>query len=540
MTERIVIDPMTRIEGHLRIEVDVDNGKVSNARVSGTMARGLESLLKGRDPRDATYVTERVCGVCFSAHGWTSSMAVEMAQGTTALPEAARLVRNLVVSAAWLHDHVLHFYLLALPDFLDMLKIADYQGDDSTIQKLRDLIAAELKNKPMDGRYAAPFLPSYLKDEHCVTDLDTVVTLMQHYFAAIKIQRQAKKMSAMLGGKQPHQSAIVAGGVTNLPGSGALSNFSTLLEDQAEFIENTYIKDVLDLTKGSLKNLAMSEVGVGYQNYLCYGGFPEQGGDFVYPAGAIVNEELIATSRAEIEPAISEDVVCSWYIADSGGHPKQSGEAFDLEKPDAYSFIKAARFNGQSMEVGPLARMIIAAKRSDHPAYNHQSVQELKNLIAEGFRPGVVLRHAARALEMRLLIEAMRRWVIELKDLIPSGPIPISSTKIHDSAHWAPPATGDGCGMSEAPRGSLGHWIQVSGSKVSHYACVTPTTWNASQTDSSGLTGPIEEALKNCPVPDLDNPISIARIVRSFDPCIACAVHVMSPGGRMRRFAIDV
>lgn len=528
---QIIIDPLTRIEGHLKISVNVDSSnKVTDAGVSGTMARGMEKLLQNRDSRDAPYVTERICGVCFTVHGLTSSMAVETAHGTTAVPDAARLIRNLIAGGAWLHDHILHFYHLSAVDYLDMSVLTDYSGTDSYILKLKELISNELSNLPVEGEYAGPFLPTYKADEYCIKNLDTVVTLVQHYLTALQIQAKAKKMSAIFGGKQPHQSGIIPGGVTQLPDGTKRTLFSTLLSEIISFINTTYVPDVIGLATGALSGLSKTTVGVSYQNYLSYGGFPEANGNFLYPEGAVLNGVLYLSSRSEIASNISEDVTYSWYNNLSGGVPAASDQVFDLNKNNAYTFVKAPRFQGQPMEVGPLARLMVAMKQKSHPAYNHPAVQQFLSLINAGMQPGVVARHVARAVETLMLCDAMNRWLDELTSLSGSG-----NATIHDTAHWDPPVSATGFGLSEAPRGALGHWISISNSVINNYACVVPTTWNASPKDNN-YYGPIENALIGCPVPDASSPINIGRIVRSFDPCLACAVHLITPDGDYNNF----
>ena len=529
----VTIDPITRIEGHLRADVQVDGGVVTSAQVSGTMARGIEALLVGRDPRDATYVTERICGVCFGAHGWTSCLAVEQAHGTTQLPEAARLLRNLLVGACWLHDHPLHFYHLSALDYLDLTVLTTYTGDDPNIIQIRDLI--------LNGT-AGPLTPFYAPDAYSITDLNTVVMAVQHYLEALLMQAKAKKMSALLAGKQPHQSGMVVGGVTQLPDDATLNLFESMLTEQIDFINNVYVSDVVTLGTGPLLPLALSNVGVGHQNYLSYGGFPEGDGSFLYPEGAIVDGSLVTSSRADIEGDLSEDVTNSWYDSATGGHPSQTQQIFDLGS-SGYSFVKAPRYDGNPMEVGPLARMMVAINRPDHPAYSHAATQTLIDLVVnQGVQPNAVARHAARALETQILCDGMVRWLDELRDMMANAR-PGRPLQIHDTRHWDPPTSpGDryGVGMTEAPRGSLAHWVKIADNSgptkvIDQYACVVPTTWNASPGN-----GPYEEALIGCPVPDEDNPINVVRIIRSFDPCIACAVHVITPKGDTKKYVVDI
>ncbi|MBN2443452.1 MAG: nickel-dependent hydrogenase large subunit, partial [Spirochaetales bacterium] len=507
-----------------------------SAKASGTMARGIENLLAGKDPRDATYVTERICGVCFSAHGWTSSLAVEKAHGTESIPEAARLLRNLITGACWLHDHMLHFYHLSAVDYLDLGVLSQYAGNDTYLNKIKAQLIAELNNPPLEGEYIGPFLPSYTPDDYSIRDLDTVATLVSHYLEALTMQVKAKKMSALFGGKQPHQSGIVAGGVTQLPLRIKRDEFQLLLNELRTFIEQVYVADVLEVGTGPLAPLATSNLGVGYNNYISYGGFPEYDGHYLYPEGAIINNTLTEISRTAMEPLITEDVTRSWYVPGSGGHPSSTLQEFDLDKIGAYSFVKAPRYKGQPMEVGPLARMIIAANRPEEKAYFHNGVQTFIGLVNQGVQPGAVARHAARALETLMMCDALQRWLDQLNSLI-RGP-KSQMIPIHDTTHWDPPETGNGYGMTEAPRGALGHWVSIKDRKIEHYSCVVPTTWNASPLDEYGIPGPYEKALIGCPVPDPDNPINVGRIIRSFDPCIACAVHIISPKKDVKQFII--
>ncbi|MDI6630880.1 MAG: nickel-dependent hydrogenase large subunit [Bacillota bacterium] len=510
---RVVVDPITRIEGHLKIEAEVTNGVISDAWSSGTMARGIEKMLTGRDPRDATYVTERLCGVCFGSHGWASAIAVEKAQGTKKLPELARLLRNLILGACWLHDKPLHFYHLSALDYLDLAVLTNYQGTDPNLLQIKELLRTN---------QAGPLLPRYTPDEYCVKDLDLVAHCVQSYLTALKMQAVAKKMAAIFCGKQPHQSSIVPGGVTQLPNAEQRGAFKSLLDQVANFIKNVYVADVVLLGTGPLLGLAKSDVGVGYQNFLCYGGFPEDdtGENFLLPAGAIVNGSLVETSPAAIEQKITEAVTYSWYLDTDGGHPYNEGQNFTLDKPDAYSFLKAPRYDGNPMEVGPLARLMVAIARQN----SHSAVKTLTDLVAQGVKPGAVARHAARALEALMIVDGMYRWLDKLESRIAQG-----DRTIHDTAHWEPPASGRGYGLVEAPRGSLGHWAIISQKVLANYSMVVSTTWNASPRDAAGQVGPIEKALIGCPVPDLNNPINIVRVVRSFDPCIACAVHLIHP-----------
>ena len=556
----IIVDPVTRIEGHLKAVVTTNaSGDVTDADVSGTMARGIENLLLGKDPRDATYVTERICGVCFGAHGWTSCLAVETAHGTTVLPEAARLLRNLIVGACWLHDHPLHFYHLSALDYLDLSILAGYAGDDEYIKKIRDLAILELTNQPVEGEHAGPLLPHYAPDAFCIgsggtpAELELVVHCVQSYLDALVMQVKAKKLSALFAGKQPHQSGMIVGGVTQLPSQSKIDEFRYMLNEQIDFINNVYLADIVALVPGTLGApgsgplwpVAISDHGVGHPNFLAYGGFPEADGSFMYPEGAIVGGALdpYSTSRAYIEANLSEDVTSSKYTSAGGGHPSGSTQIFDLNT--GHSFVKAPRYKGNPMEVGPLARMVVALNRPEHPAHSHPATGILGDLVGAGVTLGTVARHGARCLETLILCDRMKVWLDDLDALVDDGHGGMGGggmgggVTIHDTAHWDPPQTSDVCyGMTEAPRGALAHWIKIDDYKIGHYACVVPTTWNASPTDGDGKKGPYEQALMS--LSGMATPLNIVRVIRAFDPCIACAVHVIKPDGDVEKYMIDM
>ena len=509
MSERIVVDPVTRIEGHLKVEVEIAGGKIVDARSSGTMARGFEVLLEGRDPRDATYVTERICGVCAGSHGWVSSVALDNAYGVE-LPTGGRILRNLILGAMWLHDHPLHFYHLSALDYLDVLAVAGYQGHDPALNATRDKLVALVK-----AGDTSPLTPRYQPDEFSVKDPEIVTAAVAHYLKALEMQAKAKKMSAIFGGKQPHQSSIVVGGVTMMPNAQRLAEFRSMLLDQLDFVEKVYLPDVLAFGTGPLLPLAQLGVGGGRGNFLSYGVFPEdnKAGQNFLPAGVITNGQL-----AQVQPVdqrkVTEAVHHSWYAESIGTkHPWEGRTAYDLDKADAYSFIKAPRYDGQAMEVGALARMLVLK-----PPPLMQAITTYK------IKVGAVARHAARAVETVLLARRMLVWIDELAAELGSG-----KGRIHDTAHWETPAEAQGIGMLEAPRGALGHWVKIADKKIKHYQIVVPTTWNCSPRDEKGQRGPVEEALIGTPVPDPKNPINVVRVIRSFDPCIACAVHVIEP-----------
>jgi Ni,Fe-hydrogenase I large subunit len=508
MAKRIVIDPVTRVEGHLRVEVIVENGKVVDAWTKGTMFRGLEQIIEGRDPRDAVYITERICGVCMAAHGWTSAIAVETAHNAK-VPTAARLIRNLMVSALWLHDHPLHFYHLSALDYLDIMAVKDYQGNDPQLLRVKERIM-----KLVEAGDTAPLTPRYEPDEFSIQNPEIVTTAVNHYLQALQIQAKAKKMSAILGGKQPHQSSIVVGGVTVYPTAENIKDFRGLLTEVVHFIRTVYVPDVVSFATGPLLPLAQAGFGQGPGNYLAYGAYDldDSGKEKLFKGGFISNNKFENIEKFD-QSEITEAVTSSWYRAAAPSHPWNGALDVNLDKQGAYTFIKAPRYKGLATEVGPLARMLV------------NGYQPFIDLVEKhGMKPGVVTRHLARAQETLIICDAMFRWLAELESLLRTGRVPI-----HDLESWEPPVTGRGIGLTEAPRGALGHWVQIEDHKVKRYQMVVPTTWNVSPRDDKGVRGPLEQALIGIPV-DENNPVNVVRVIRSFDPCLACAVHVIGSG----------
>jgi hydrogenase large subunit len=472
------------------------------------MYRGIEPMLRGKDPRDATYVTERVCGVCAGSHGWASSLALDKAYGAN-VPAGGRILRNLILGAMWLHDHPLHFYHLSALDYLDVMAVAQYQGKDPALLAVKDKVV-----KLVAAGDTAPLTPRYKPDDFSVKDPELVTMAVSHYLKALEMQAKAKKMSALFAGKQPHQSSIVVGGVTMLPNIEVVEQFRSMLREQLDFVEKIYLQDVLTFGTGPLLPLAQAGVGGGALNYMSYGAFARDnaGKDLFLKAGVIMDGNLSKILPVD-EAKITEDVQYSWYKASANGKTPYTEDTIpDLEKKDAYSFVKAPRYDGKPMEVGPLARMLIMQPKG------------LMDIIAKyNIKPGAVARHAARAYETLMLAQEMFTWLDALEKEMGSG------LRIHDTDHWEAPATGQGAGLTEAPRGSLGHFIKVADHKIENYQMVVPTTWNFSPRDDKGVRGPLEQALIGVPVPDSENPVNIVRVVRSYDPCLACAIHLIDP-----------
>ncbi len=514
---RIVVDPLTRIEGHLRIEAEIEDGKVKDAWSAGTMARGWEVILRDRDPRDAPYVTSRVCGVCEGVHAIASAHALDHAFGAAA-PEAGRIMRNLFCAGMYMHDHFIHFYVLSALDYLDILAVAEYKGNDPALLALKDKIAALARKGD-----TAPFTPRYQPDEYTVRDPETVTTLVSHYIKAIELKAKSQKMLNYICGIQPHPNAIIGGGCTATPSREELLDFRTLWEEQVRFVNEVYLPDVIAVGTGPLLPLATAGLGGTQGNYLCYPMFPQDdpqtpadyslgGSNYLVGGGTITGGALNPAQPVDFGQ-ITEAVQYSWYNYPSGVdnlHPYEGMTDFNVRKEGAYSFLKAPRYNGQPMEVGPLARGLV----NRYP--------QLMDLINAGAKPGAIARHFCRAVESKVVGEAGLAWVDRLIELATAGRLVNMNDK-------PVPRTARGMGAWDAPRGALGHWIDIRDHRTYNYQLVVPSTWNAGPRDEKGQRGPYEQSLIGAPVPDIDNPLNIVRIIRSFDPCLACAVHLIDP-----------
>ena len=504
MTTKVTIDPLTRIEGHLSVKIDVEEGKVSNAECVGEMFRGFEAILAGRHPLDAQQITQRICGVCPVSHGIASCLAQEDAYGI-APPRNGWLLRNLIQGANYLNSHITHFYQLSAVDWMDLEALTRYEGPDPTLANLRAWTETQLETQQMFP--LAPFFPRY---EGSYVDDDAINELgIKNYVTALDMRAKAHQLGAMWCGKLPHAPGLVPGGITEKVTVRKVARFRSLLKELAYFIDNAYLPDVFRVAGEFPEYL---EIGKGCENYLTYGVFVDPGkqeGDTFRP-GALIQGKFHKFD----DRLITEDTGHSRFSSPSGLQPDKGRGMPDPHKPNAYSWIKAPRYNGQAMEVGPLARMAVA--------YHQKSDSQLVDLVEQSLEKlsagpealaSVLGRHLTRALEASLVVKWMARWG-EMLDA--SGP---TTTKL------AIPESGIGRGLTEAPRGALGHWIVIEDGKIANYQCVVPTTWNCSPRDDQGVPGPTEQALMGTPIFDTEQPIEAARIVRSFDPCLACAVH---------------
>ena len=506
----IVVDPVTRIEGHLKIQAVTEGGVVKEARCSGMLFRGIEKILQGRDPRDAQRITQRICGVCPTAHAMASTLALDDAFGVAdQVPNNGRVLRNLIFGSNYIQSHLLHFYHLAALDYVDVTAAAGYSGPDSRLRQVASFIARGS---------LAPFFPRYEGDYRLPEEVNRAA--VSHYVEALNMRRLAQEMLAVFGGKMPHSMGIFPGGALEQVTVDKIAEFRFRLERLRDFIDNAYIPDVLAVA-GAYPDYF--EIGSGCRQYLSYGNWDlDQERDLTRRERKLPHGRFNGGAMA-VEPfnpaEIREQVKHSWYANGSNLPPSRGQTDADPTKAGAYSFIKAPRYKDQTHEVGPLARMIVAYGQGE-PTVKQLVDGALSAIKAPATALFSVLgRHAARALEAKLVADAMAEWVLELK---PGEPC---------CAQCDLPEQGTGMGLTEAPRGSLGHWIEIQGGVTANYQAVVPTTWNCSPRDDSDQPGACEQALEGTRVRDEKNPFELVRIVRSYDPCLACSIHMVTPKG---------
>lgn len=496
MPTTITIDPVTRLEGHLKMEVDVNgSNQVTEARSSGTMFRGFERILIGRDPRDATHLTQRICGVCPVSHGMASALCLEDAFGVVPA-DNGRIMRNLVLGANFIQSHILHFYHLAALDFVK-------------------------------GPEMPPWTPRYDdgKSHEDPTafyrfDPDTTAVLVGHYVEALQMRMKAHEMGAIFGGKLPCVPNFVPGGITEAPTAEDVDLFRSYLAELQAFIENVYVPDVLAVAGAYPEYFG---IGVGCGNLLAYGVF-----DLDVPGEKLLPRGRYDGAFDAMDPAaITEYVKYSWYTPDSGGvNPAEGVTEPDMDKPDGYTWLKSPRYDGTVYELGPLARMFVAYL--DGVPRVVELVDGVLGLFGADASAlfSILGRHAARALECQFVAEAMDGW---LDQIVPGGDV-YTGSEI--------PETSAGMGLTEAPRGALGHWIDIADAKIARYQVITPTNWNASPKDDFDQPGPIEQALEGLIISDADQPLEVLRVIHSFDPCLACSVHLITPGNDVKHFML--
>ncbi len=567
---RIVVDPVTRIEGHLRIEATLDRGTITDAISSGTMWRGLEVILKGRDPREAWAFTERICGVCTTVHALASVRCVENALGIT-VPQNADLIRNIMFLTQMVQDHVVHFYHLHAMDWIDVP--AALKANPSSTAALQQSISHNWPNssssyfasvqatlkKFVDSGQLGIFQNAYWGHPAYRLPAEANLLAFAHYLEALQWQKELVKIHAVFGGKNPHPNYLVGGmpcSFSTSPTSttstrltlAKLTALRTIVQNAIDLVEGMYMPDLL-LIAGKYPDWRY--VGGGLGNFMAYGDVPQNDinnpGQFRFPQGVVLSRNLKTASQMNLaDPQqIREQVDHSWYVYPAGKtdlhpydgvtEPRYAGPTppySNLDGNRKYSWVKAPRWRGTPMEVGPLARVVVgyASGRQDFRdvveealSYLHWDVNSLFSTIG---------RTLARGLETSLCAQWLMAELDKLIANVNSGITTTANTALWDPSTW-PKTAVRGFGFTEAPRGALGHWIQIADGKISNYQIVVPSTWNASPKDGQGQRGAYESALIGTQMVSADQPLEILRTIHSFDPCLACATHVMAPDGRM-------
>jgi hydrogenase large subunit len=574
MSERIVVDPVTRIEGHLRIEAEVKDGKIVDAWSAGTMVRGLEIILKGRDPRDAWAFCERVCGVCTTVHALASVRSVEDALGIK-IPPAAELIRNIMYCVQNVQDHVIHFYHLHALDWVDV--VSALKADPAETSRIAQSISHWPKSSPQYFADLQKRLTGFVQSGqlgifanaywgHPAFKLPPEVNLIgvAHYLEALEWQKEIIKVHTVFGGKNPHPNYLVGGmpcsinlDEANAINAERLALVGQLLKNARDFVEQVYYPDLLAVAPHYLD---WASIGGGLENYLCYGDLPTQGftaiDSYKFKRGAILGRnlsEVLPVDPRDTQTGIEEFIDRSWYEYDNGAatgarHPwlgetnlKYTGPKppyAHLNVDEKYSWLKTPRWKGHAMEVGPLARMLVGYASGQ---------DEIKAAVTEALgalnAPPTALfstlgRTAARGIEARLTA----KWGLEFFDallaLIKAGDTRTFTKELWEPSTW--PTEARGVGTSEAPRGALAHWIVIKDRKIENYQLVVPTTWNASPRDPSGQRSAYEASLIGTPVFDPKQPLEIIRTIHSFDPCLACAVHLYEDGAEVAHHELFV
>ncbi len=561
--KHLVVDPITRIEGHLRIEAIIDeNNIITDAYSSSTMFRGIEEILKGRDPRDCGLLAMRICGVCTGTHYQRSIEAVENAFNVT-IPKNARLVRNLIQGALYLHDHVVHFYHLHALDWVDITKALEadpkktveeaqkwaalsgqrpWNANEDVYKQVQERVTKYVKQ----GRLGI-FGNAYWGSEGFKLTPEQNLIGLSHYLDALELQRELAKMMAIFGGKNPHPQSFVVGGVTcvqDIKNPARIAEFKQLLKKGRKFVKEAYLPDVY-MAGTMYGEEALNGTGGGLGNYMTYGGFnlddlPFYKAKKLFPAGIVKNRDLSKVYEVD-EAKITEDVTHAWYKGNTNLHPydgvtepnytgfgKKEDNIAYLDTKNKYSWIKSPLYNDERMEVGPLARMIVGFASNDERIKKY-----VTNFLTNANLPATVLfstvgRTAARAIESELMADIMMEWIDELASNVAHGDL--STWTEFDFNTVAKDAKG--LGLEEAPRGALGHWVKIKDGKVANYQTVVPSTWNAAPRDYKGRMGAYEAALIGTKVANVEQPLEILRTIHSFDPCIACAVHLIDTNGK--------
>ncbi|MFK4764892.1 nickel-dependent hydrogenase large subunit [Desulfobaculum sp. SPO524] len=544
-TGKVVIDPINRIEGHLRIEVEVENGRVKNAWSSSQLFRGLELILQGRDPRDAKHFTQRACGVCTHVHALASTRCVDNAIGVDKrIPESGRILRNMLLGAQFMHDHIVHFYHLHALDWVDVVSalsaspkgaadLANGAGLGHRKHTVKELEETQARLKKFVGSgQLGIFSNAYFLEPHAAYKLPPELNLLatHHYLQALKLQILPARMMAIIGGKNPHTQSLYEGGITCYDAlkKENLAQFKALYQETIEFVNNTYLPDILAVAPYYLD---WGGIG-GTTHFQSCGEFPTDEADMYsrfMPSGVIYNRDIANIHDFDLKK-IEESVKYSWYKDGDPKHPwhgvtepEYTGmDRMTSEDTGKYSWMKAPRYNDKATEVGPLAQVLVAYGRGHKP-----TVEVVNKVLSTlGVGPEALFstlgRTAARCIETKVIGDEMVNWIEQLEKNISMG-------KTDIVAPFEMPDKAFGVGLVNAPRGTLSHWVEIEGGKIKNFQLVVPSTWNLGPRSDDGTLSPVEEALIGTPVFDPKRPVEILRTVHSYDPCIACGVHVIDP-----------
>lgn len=541
--KKIVIDPITRIEGHLRAEVEIDEeGIVREAYVSGQLFRGIEIILKDRDPRDAGLLAGRICGVCTNSHFRAAVSTVEDAYGIQA-PQNAQIIRDLMSLALFIQDHVTHFYHLHLLDFVDVTKALEadpkmtsktahlyssqpYSNSHTHYIAVKEKLAKFIKT----GRLG-PFSNGYWGHSDYKLTPEENLLLLSHYLEALKFQSDISKAIAIFGAKTPHPQTIVVGGITSVAdmlNPQRFNDFIFILKDAKDFIDRAYLPD-MRLLATAYKEEMKSGSGRSTGNFLCVGGYCFDNKNLLFESGVIYGHDFDTIQHFD-EHQITEEVERAWYKDDQPYYTdlNEDGTLKTAKADDKYSWIKAPRYNRKTMESGPLARVLISYKKGNN--YIKPFVDDFLNFCdLELFDlSSTVGRNAARAIESAYISEYIFKFINSL----------VENIKYYDTDTWTKytfetlPKEAKGRTFLEVPRGILSHFINIEDQKIKNYQVIAPTTWNASPKDSKNQRGPYEEALIGIKLDDPSRPLEVLKVLHSFDPCLACAVHVIDMKGK--------
>ena len=557
--QRVIVDPITRIEGHLRIEVEIDeNNVIQKAYSSSTLWRGLETIVKNRDPRDAGFLMQRICGVCTFSHYRAGIEAVENALGIVP-PLNAKLTRSLMNISLFMHDHVVHFYHLHGLDWVDVVSALDADEAKASKEAFKysefpiatgenDLKKVKTRVKEfVDRGQLGPFANAYWGHKTYRLSPEQNLILLSHYLKALEVQRDLAKLMAMFGGKQPHPQSLTVGGVTcvmDLMDPSRMGEYLTLFEKGAEFIEQAYQADVV-MVAGVYKDEPSVTAPAGIMNFMAHQEMQLNRSEFLFDTGIIMNQDLSKVYEIN-EDLITEEATHSWYENNEPLHPyegktnpkytgfkdmetiganKEKVYSKVIDEKGKYSWIKSPRYDGKAMEVGPLACILISYAKGNKKIVPLVDDFLRKTKLDKSALFTTLGRTAARMIQARAIAKHGLEAFYSLIENLKVDQDTYTSYKIDKNKEYKGRFIGD------VPRGMLSHWIRIKNGVVENYQAVVPSTWNAGPIDAKGQVGPYEASLIGLKVADISQPLEIIRVIHSFDPCIACAVHVMDKKG---------